>query len=29
VVEVNYLGVLRTCKAIVPGMIDRGMNRWS
>ncbi|MDQ3963085.1 MAG: SDR family oxidoreductase [Actinomycetota bacterium] len=24
VVEVNYLGVLRTCKAIVPGMIDRG-----
>jgi 2-hydroxycyclohexanecarboxyl-CoA dehydrogenase len=24
VLEVNYLGVLRTCKAIVPGMIDRG-----
>lgn len=24
VVEVNYLGVLRTCKAIVPDMIDRG-----
>ncbi len=24
VVEVNYLGVLRTCKAIVSGMIERG-----
>jgi 2-hydroxycyclohexanecarboxyl-CoA dehydrogenase len=24
VIEVNYLGVLRTCKAIVPGMIDQG-----
>ncbi len=24
VVEINYLGVLRTCKAIVPGMIKRG-----
>lgn len=23
VIEINYLGVLRTCKAIVPGMIER------
>ena len=27
VIEINYKGVLRVCKAVVPGMVDRGWGR--
>src|SRR5690606_8922472 len=27
VVDINFMGVLRTCRAVVPGMAERGFGR--